>query len=113
MKKAVFFGCLILLSFRISSQQAKSLTIEQCYQLAKANYPLVKQMALIEKTKEYSVENAGKGYLPQININGQATYQSDVTKIPVSLPGVNIPTLSKSQYKLYGEINQLLTDGFT
>lgn len=93
------------------SQTAKSLSIEECYALAKQNYPLVKQRDLILKSKEYSVQNATKGYFPQVAINGQATYQSDVTSIPIRLPGVDVPTISKDQYKIYGEINQPLYDG--
>lgn len=89
------------------------LTIDSCYAMAKRNYPIVKQMALIEKTNEYSLENANKGFLPQFSINGQATYQSEVTEVPINMPGVNITPLSRDQYKLYGEVNQPITDLFT
>ena len=95
----------------LCSQTNNSLALEDCYKLAKQNYPLVKQRELIEKSKDYSVQNAGKGYFPQLNINGQASYQSAVTQIPIQIPGMNIPSLSKDQYKLYGEINQPLYDG--
>lgn len=95
----------------LCSQTTSSLALEDCYKLAKQNYPLVKQRELIEKSKDYSVQNAGKGYFPQLNINGQASYQSAVTQIPFQIPGMNIPSLSKDQYKLYGEINQPLYDG--
>jgi outer membrane protein TolC len=81
--------------------------------MAKQNYPLIKQYTLIEKTKEYSISNAQKGILPQFNIAGQATYQSAVTQIPISLPNVNIPIMSKDQYRLYGEVSQSITDLFT
>jgi outer membrane protein TolC len=100
---------LMLLFCKLSFAQ-EQLSIDSCYVYAKTNYPLIKQQELILKTKEYTLDNATKGYLPQIGINGQATYQSDVTQIPVSLPGMNVPTLSKDQYKIYGEINQPLTD---
>ncbi|HET6992614.1 MAG TPA: TolC family protein, partial [Bacteroidia bacterium] len=56
-----------------------------------------------------------KGYLPQLSFNGQVTYQSDVTKIPISfsLPGVDlsIPTISKTQFNVHGEIDQTIYDG--
>ncbi len=87
------------------------LTIEQCYELARNNYPLIKQKELIEQSEEFSVANVSSGYLPQISINAQATYQSDVTSVPVSIPGFTIETLSKDQYKVYGEMNQTLYDG--
>lgn len=93
--------------------QAQSITLEECYRLAENNYPLVKQYGLIEKTQAYSIANASRGYLPQIQIGGQATYQSDVTQIPISLPNVDIPTMSKDQYKLYGEVSQPITDLLT
>src|SRR5690606_21872125 len=80
---------------------AQSLTIEECYTLAEQNYPLVRQRDLIEKSKGYSIENVLSGNLPQIAINGQATYQSDVTAVPVRIPGQEIEPLSKDQYKLY------------
>ena len=34
------------------------LSIEACYEKARANYPLIKQYGLIEKTKEYNLSNA-------------------------------------------------------
>lgn len=104
-------GMLFLLS-RLQSQTDTMLSLDQCYQLAKQNYPLVKQMALIDKTREYTLANASKGYLPQLTLAGQATYQSEVTKIPISLPGMSISELSKDQYRVYGEISQSLTDPF-
>jgi len=89
--------------------QSDSITLDSCYLLAKQNYPLVKQYELIAKTREYTLENISKGFLPQININGQATYQSDVTQLPKSIPGV--PVLTRDQYKIYAEINQPIYDG--
>ena len=97
----------------ISYTNAQTLGLERCYQLAESNYPLVQQYALIDKTKEYSITNAAKGYLPQFHIGGQASYQSDVTQIPISLPNIDIPSLSKDQYKIYGEVSQPITDLFT
>lgn len=93
------------------AQPPQSLTLGQCYQLAETNYPLTRQRALIEKTKEYNLDNIRKGIYPQFAVNGSATYQSDVTKISLP-PGFNatIPTVSKDQYKLYGEVSQTLTD---
>ncbi|WP_202913712.1 TolC family protein [Pararcticibacter amylolyticus] len=89
------------------------LSLEQCYSRARENYPLLKQHSLIEKSNIYSLENISKGSLPQIYINGQATYQSGVTQIPVHLPGLDMPVLNKDQYRLYGEANQALTDLIT
>ncbi len=93
--------------------QPKTLSIEESYQLARKNYPVIRQRELIRKAKDYSIQNAEKGYLPQISVLGQATYQSAVTefRLPVSLPGVEFPTISKDQYKVYAEVNQSIYDG--
>lgn len=93
--------------------QNKPMTIREAYQLARKNYPMIRQQGLIEKTRDYSVSNAAKGYLPQVTVQGQATYQSAVTefKLPVSIPGVEFPSISKDQYKIYGEVNQAIYDG--
>lgn len=111
MKRIKTASLLIFLSWHLFAQNQTELSIEQCYQLARQNFPLIKQSALIDQAKEYNISNASKGFLPQFNIAGQATYQSEVTKVPINLPNVHITELSKDQYKLYGELNQSLTDG--
>ncbi len=81
--------------------------------MGEANYPLTRQRALIQKTREYTLANIAKGIYPQVVVSGTATYQSDVTKIsipPIAGMNINIPTVSKDQYKLYGEVSQTLTD---
>ena len=87
------------------------LTLEDCYKKARINYPLIKQKEYIEKTKDYSVSNVWKGYLPQITISGQATYQSDVTSLPISIPGITIETLTQDQYKAIADVSQVVYDG--
>lgn len=93
------------------SMNAQTLTLQQCYQLARENYPLIKRNDLLAKSKDYTVENASKAWLPQINILGQATYQSDVTQLPIKLPNATVEPLSKDQYKVFGDINQTIFDG--
>ncbi len=79
--------------------------------MAQANYPLVRQYGLIEKAREYDLSNAGKGYLPQFSLSGKATYQSDVTELPVEVPGVHVKGLPKDQYQVMLEVQQTLWDG--
>ena len=108
--KRLLFITLILLSSEFIIPQAK-LTLEDCYEKARVNYPLIKQKDYIEKTKEYSVSNVWNGYFPQITIHGQATYQSDVTQVPSLLPGIIIQRLSKDQYKVVADVTQTIYDG--
>jgi len=108
--KRLLFITLILLSSEFIKPQSQ-LTLEDCYEKARINYPLIKQKDYIEKTKEYNVSNVWNGYFPQITINGQATYQSDVTQVPAILPGIIIQRLSKDQYKVVADVTQTIYDG--
>lgn len=112
MKRKIFAGGLLLFALVGQAQ----ITIEECYRKAQENYPLIKQYDLIEKTKEYNLANASRGYLPQVMLSAKATYQSDVTKMPfdpaqLGIQGIKIPTLSKDQYGVTLEINQTIWDG--
>lgn len=90
-----------------------TLTLEECYTLANENFPLIKQKDLIGKSAEYNISNISKGVLPQLVLNGQATYQSEVTSIPINIPGVKFDAPTKDQYKIYADINQPITEFFT
>ncbi|MFZ6002026.1 MAG: TolC family protein [Bacteroidota bacterium] len=111
MKKSILLFLWIFVAAPSWAQQA--LTIEQCYELARQNYPLIHQKDLVAKSKEFSVANARTGFLPQVSIAGQATYQSEVTRVPLEVPGFKVDALSKDQYKIYAELNQSIYDGGT
>ena len=87
------------------------ITIEKCQDAARENYPLIRQYDLISRTKDYNLANANKNYLPQLSLSGKASYQSDVTELPISVPGIQVDPLSKDQYQAYLQINQTIWDG--
>ena len=93
-----------------AQQSDKLLKLDDCYKMADENYPLSKKRELIAKSSEFTIDNIAKGYYPKFNFNAQATYQSDVTKLPNGIPGTT-PILKQDQYKAYGEINQVIYDG--
>lgn len=112
MRKMILYALLAVASQL--SLIAQNLTVETCQEKAKANYPLVKQYGLIEQTAKYNISNANKGYLPQLTLSAKATYQSDVTQIPVALGtrfGFPIPEVSKDQYQAVLEASQVIWDG--
>jgi outer membrane protein TolC len=112
MKRLLVVVLVIFPVFQFYAQQErKFLKLEDCYALAEENYPLSKKRDLIAKSSEFTIDNIAKGYYPKFDIFGQATYQSDVTKLPVRLPGLEVPILKNDQYRAYAEVNQLLYDG--
>ncbi|HBH07880.1 MAG TPA: transporter [Rikenellaceae bacterium] len=105
----------------------RTVTLEECYEAAAKNYPLVRQYELIEKSKDYTLSNASKAYLPQVTFSAKASWQSDVTKFnldrdklaqsqfgslitPNELEGM-MPTMSKDQYGASIDISQTIWDG--
>lgn len=93
------------------SLTAQTYTLPMIESLAMQNYPLIKQSALLNQTAQLSVENIRKALYPQITLNGQATYQSDVTSISVPIPGFTPSLLSKDQYRATVDIQQNIYDG--
>lgn len=90
---------------------AQNLTLIESQNQARENYPFIKQKDLIRQTAAFTIQNLNKGYLPQIVLNGQATYQSEVTRVDIPLPGVTINPMDKDQYKATADINQTIFDG--
>lgn len=89
----------------------ETVTLEQCQNWARESHPALKQLELYQQILDLKNENNTTSYLPQVNLNGQATYQSDVTKIGISLPNMKIPTVDKDQYKFYLDLKQTIWDG--
>ena len=85
------------------------LSVEELQLKAERNYPAAKQYGLIEQSRDFTLTNASKGYLPQLGLNARATYQSEVTQLPAAMPGVN--PLNKDQYQAVVEVNQIIWDG--
>jgi outer membrane protein TolC len=92
-------------------------TLDECQQLARQNYPLIRQYGLIEKSAAYSAANAAKAMLPQVSLVMQATYQNDVAAFPDEMNavyeqlGIEMKGLSKDQYRAALEVNQTIWDG--
>ena len=92
-----------------------SITLDYCYRQAEKNYPLRRQLDMMDNSNTLKIQNLNKSYLPQVNVNGNASLQSDVTKVAISLPkglpALNMPTLSKDWYKLTLDLNEMIYDG--
>lgn len=95
-----------------SGQTLAEVKLEQCYAAARTIYPLLKQQGLLQQTGDLAIATlATNRRLPQVSVNGQASWQSEVTTLPIELPNVSIPTLSKDQYKLTLDASYLIYEG--
>ena len=112
MKVFLFLLITLLICNPVFSQE-QPITLDRCLQQAELQFPLLKQKDLYGKIADYNQANIKTNFLPQTNLNGQAGWQSDVTKLPIKIPNINVPTPAKDNYKLTLDVNQLIFDAGT
>ena len=107
------FGLVVYVLFVLtSSNYAQStVTLNTCYSLADTHYPFVAQKNILAQITDEAIQKINAVWQPQVYINAQATYQSDVTSLGIAIPGMEIQELSKDQYKATLDISQTLYDG--
>ncbi len=103
------FIIIITILITLPSVAQQSITLDECFNLVAQNYPLAKQAQLFEDQNQIDSEVISNAKLPQISLDAQATYQSDVIEIPI--PNANIESLNKDQYRATLSVNQLIYNG--
>jgi len=102
----LFFAFTVLWSY------GQELSLDSCQSMARRNHPLLRQAGIIDQISELRQQNIQVLNLPQFDLTARASWQSDVTKLALSMPGFAGPEpLSKDQYKTYVDIRQKLFDG--
>ncbi|MCG2419123.1 TolC family protein [Aequorivita sp. F47161] len=103
---------LILIGFvPLLASAQRVLTLDECYSLAEKNYPLAKQTALLEEKTQTEIKILEKEKLPKLDLNAQATYQSDVIEFPLQIPNSTVEPPNKDQYRATIDANQLIYNG--
>jgi outer membrane protein TolC len=87
------------------------LSLEECYRQAESHSPHAGQTRLIQEATDLQIKLLNRSYVPQSRLNGQATWQSDVTSVPIKLPNFEISPPPKDQYKLTLDVTQTIWDG--
>ena len=100
------FILLLLLNF-VSSNAQEILTLNECYQLVKTNYPTAKQIDLLQQKSNFEIDVINKDKLPKLNLVAQGTYQNQVTYIP----NPSIEPVNNDQYRANLDVNQLIYNG--
>ena len=102
----------LILVFAVNAKaQQQVLTLDECLTAAMKNHPLSAQNEIYAQSSELQQKNIENGKLPQLNMNGQATYQNDVVGLPFKIPGIDMPVVPKAQYKVSLDANQLIYGG--
>lgn len=91
--------------------QENTIRLQDCYENMLINYPLANQGEIFAQTNQLNIKNLKVGWLPNTELNARATYQSDVFALEIDLPiSIDLPEVSKDQYKATVDINQLVYD---
>lgn len=109
MKRILFYFTILSLPFGILGQE---LHLNECIREALAANPLAGNQGLADKIAIIRKEVITKSWLPILDLNAQATWQSDVVSFSLDLPfPVEFPQIPKDQYKIALDINQLIYEG--
>jgi outer membrane protein TolC len=106
--KYSFIFCFLLFNTITGLAQT---TLQNCIDLAIKNNPQNQLLPLVKETEALQLKALSKNVLPQASLGGQATWQSEVTGLAISIPNFNVPTVSKDQYKATLDLNQSIWDG--
>ena len=103
---------ILFFAFTVLWSYGQELSLDSCQSMARRNHPLLRQAGIIDQISELRQQNIQVLNLPQFDLTARASWQSDVTKLALSMPGFAGPEpLSKDQYKTYVDIRQKLFDG--
>jgi outer membrane protein TolC len=109
MKKFLFIA---LLGFTFYTVQAQKLTLADCLNKARMHNPVGNNRDLALKIEEARKKIIKSAWLPGMDLNAQATWQSDVVSFTLDLPfPVDFPAIPRDQYKATLDVSQLLYDG--
>ena len=104
---------IIFMLFGFNAAIGQTISLKECFDNAEKNYPLLIQQELWQESFTETNAMLNKSWMPQVDFNAQATYQSEVTQVSLPIPNLNIPILDKDQYRATLDIRQLIWDGGT
>lgn len=81
------------------------LSLDSCLVLARENYPAIRQYSLVAASRDFTVSNASKGYLPQVSARGTAAAFTD----PADLG--QLGDFDNSLYNIGVTVKQNIYDG--
>ena len=92
--------------------KSQDLQLQDCIKECLKNNPLSANKELAMQIAEVKKRIIKLAWFPSLDLNGQATWQSDVVALNLDLPyPVNFPKIPKDQYKITTDVSQMIYDG--
>jgi outer membrane protein TolC len=102
---------ILLLLSNIAFAQQQKVQLSDCYESMLTYYPLANQSDIYTQSSELNIQNLKTKWLPNAELNAQATYQSDVIDVEIAALGYKFGFQgAQDQYKASIDINQLIYD---
>lgn len=123
MKKLIIIFIATILSWHTSV--AQSITLKECLEQTRKNFPTLQQKDILKATNKELQKAIWYSYVPQISLDGSASYQSHVAGMEIEMPYIEVmpgmppiqpdpldlPKIPKFQYNAYVQATQLIWDG--
>jgi len=90
-----------------------TISLIDLYKAVEIGNPLSKIPSGMDSIYQLKRKNLEQNYLPKLDLNASATWQSEVTSLDINvpIPGFSIPKADKDQYKVALDVTQLIWDG--
>lgn len=93
------------------TQTANSVELSACYRATRAHAALAAQPALLEQQRALRSAQIEAGRLPDISVNGRATFQSENVDLGIDNPLFQSPNLPLFQYRISADAAYTVYDG--
>jgi outer membrane protein TolC len=108
--KRIILSIIVAMPYAIFAQE--TVILDSCLDAAVLNHPRQADFQLIHDISDNRMHNYSANWYPQLDLNGTATYQSDVINfnLDIPVPGFQFPTVPKDQYKVSLDVSQTIYD---
>jgi outer membrane protein TolC len=114
MKRKVLILLILMIPMWSTLLSQKILTLRECYDLAASASALAGEKDAYTSISGIRDNNLSKGWLPALDANASAMYNSDVVDFKnAAIPGIGnvLNSMPHEQYKITLDINQVIYDG--
>jgi outer membrane protein TolC len=108
--KTLIIAMVLLLS-QLYMEAQRQISLKTLIDSAMNYYPIHQQTQLYQQAYELRNQQIKQDNLPQLELNGKATYQNEVVGINLQIPNYSIPEFSKDQYRISLDLQQNIYSG--
>jgi outer membrane protein TolC len=103
-------GALMTGLFAVSARAQEPISLGKLHDAAMAHDPRSAMPQLLQSASALRERDIATRRQLQSGVNGQATYQSDVTALPISVPGTTVPKPPYARFQVTLDLEQPLYD---